>query len=99
MIRRQIRDDLTPWLQAARGSLVVSFANGVAKDEAAVRAAITTSWSNGQTEGQVTRLKLVKRQIYGRAKIVCCRLGSSAPHETSRLAIIRNATELLLQAE
>ena len=53
MVRRKIRDDLTPWLQAARGSLVVSFANGIAKDEAAVRAAIATSWSNGQTEGQV----------------------------------------------
>ena len=69
MIRRKIRDDLTPWLQTARNSFVVSFANGIAKDEAAVRAAITTSWSNGQTEGQVTRLKLVKRQMYGRAKI------------------------------
>ncbi len=69
MIRRKIKDDLTPWLHQARGSLVVSFANGIAKDEAAVRAAITTSWSNGQTEGQVTRLKLVKRQMYGRAKI------------------------------
>ena len=69
MIRRKIRDDLTPWHEEARSSLVVSFANGVAKDEAAVRAAITTSWSSGQTEGQVTRLKLVKRQMYGRAKI------------------------------
>ena len=69
MIRRKIKDDLTPWLEMARNSLVVSFANGIAKDEAAVRAAITTSWSNGQTEGQVTRLKLVKRQMYGRAKI------------------------------
>jgi transposase len=34
-----------------------------------VRAAIATSWSNGQTEGQITRLKLVKRQMYGRGKI------------------------------
>ena len=32
-------------------------------------AAITQSWSNGQTEGQITKLKLVKRQMYGRAKI------------------------------
>ncbi len=44
-------------------------ANGVAKDEPAVRAAISSPWSNGQTEGQVTKLKLVKRQMYGRAKI------------------------------
>jgi transposase len=48
---------------------VASFAGGVAKDEAAVRAAITSPWSNGQTEGQITKLKLVKRQMYGRGKI------------------------------
>ncbi len=52
----------------ARASLVASFANGVIKDEAAVRAAITSPWSNGQTEGQITKLKLVKRQMYGRGK-------------------------------
>ena len=32
-----------------------------------MRAALTTPWSNGQTEGQVTKLKLIKRSIYGRA--------------------------------
>jgi hypothetical protein len=32
--------------------------------EAAVRAAITLPWSNGQTEGQITKLKLIKRQMY-----------------------------------
>jgi hypothetical protein len=34
------------------------------RDIAAVRAAIATPWSNGQTEGQITRLKLIKRQMY-----------------------------------
>jgi transposase len=34
-----------------------------------VRAAIVLPWSNGQTEGQITKLKLVKRQMYGRGKI------------------------------
>ncbi len=34
-----------------------------------MRAAIVEPWSNGQTEGQVTKLKLVKRQMYGRGKI------------------------------
>ncbi len=38
-------------------------------DEDAVRAAIVELWSNGQTEGQVTKLKLVRRQMYGRGKI------------------------------
>jgi transposase len=69
MIRRKAEVGLTPWIERARSSLVISFASGVAKDEAAVRAAITSSWSNGQTEGQITRLKLVRRQMYGRGKI------------------------------
>jgi transposase len=69
MIRRKTEEGLIPWIERARASLVASFASGVAKDEAAVRAAITSLWSNGQTEGQITRLKLVKRQMYGRGKI------------------------------
>jgi transposase len=52
-----------------RRSLVASSASGVARDEPAVRAAITLPSSNGQTEGQITKLKLVKRLMYGRAKI------------------------------
>ena len=44
-----------------------TFAAGLEQDGTAIRAALTTPWSNGQTEGQVTRLKLLKRQMYGRA--------------------------------
>jgi transposase len=69
MIRRKNAADLTSWIERARTSLVASFGNGVVKDEAAVRAAITLPWSNGQTEGQITRLKLVRRQMYGRGNI------------------------------
>jgi transposase len=69
MIRRKAVAGLMPWIERARTSLVASFGSGVAKDEAAVRAAITLPWSNGQTEGQITRLKLVRRQMYGRGKI------------------------------
>lgn len=61
--------DLDPWLERACASLVASFANGVVKNKAVVNAAITTSWSNGQTKGQITKLKLVKRHMYGRAKL------------------------------
>jgi transposase len=50
-------------------TLVGSFANGVEKDRAAVRNAIISPSSNGQTEGQITRLKLIKRQMYGRSKL------------------------------
>jgi transposase len=69
MIRRKIEADLDPWIDRARAGLVASFANGVAKDIAAVRAAIISRWSNGQTEGQITKLKLVNRQMYGRGKL------------------------------
>ena len=69
MIRHKAEADLAQWIERGRASLVPSFANGVASDIAAVRAAIATSWSNGQTEGQITKLKLVKRQMYGRGKL------------------------------
>jgi transposase len=46
---RKTEEGLNAWIERARASLVVSFARGVAKDEAAGRAAITSYWSNGQT--------------------------------------------------
>lgn len=49
--------------------MVASFSKGIANDRHAVGAAIIEPWLNGQTEGQVNKLKLVKRQMYGRAKI------------------------------
>ncbi|NEX00110.1 transposase [Rhodopseudomonas sp. BR0G17] len=69
MIRGKAGADLDAWITAARSSLPAAFVAGITKDLAAVRAAITETWSNGQTEGQITRLKLIKRQMYGRAKI------------------------------
>jgi len=45
------------------------FAWAVRNDLAAVRNAISYAWSNGQTEGQINRLKTLKRQMYGRAGI------------------------------
>jgi transposase len=69
MIRRRSLADLAPWLERASPSMVASFANGIVKDRAAVEEAITSPWSNGQTEGQITKLKLVKRQMYGRGKL------------------------------
>ena len=69
MVRKKIADDLEPWIISASKSLVASFASGILRDRAAVQAAITQPWSNGQTEGQITKLKLVKRQMYGRGKL------------------------------
>ena len=68
MVRRK-GIDLDGWIADATPSLMASFATGISKDKAAVGMALTSPWSNGQTEGQITKLKLVKRQMYGRAKI------------------------------
>ncbi|WP_420715470.1 transposase [Cupriavidus sp. D39] len=50
------------------------FAQSLRADLPAVRAAFRLQWSNGQTEGHVNRLKLLKRQMYGRANIELLRL-------------------------
>ncbi len=69
LVRALAPDALTPWLADAEDSELRGFAAGLRQDEQAVRAALTLPWSSGQVEGQVTRLKLVKRQGYGRAKL------------------------------
>jgi transposase len=53
---------------------VQRFALGLMNECAAAQAALTEPWSTGQVEGQITRLKLLKRQMYGRAKIDLLRL-------------------------
>ena len=58
------------WLKAALTSGVKdfeTFALGLKREHSAVEAALTLPYSNGQTEGQINKLKLIKRQMYGRA--------------------------------
>ena len=50
------------------------FARGLRRDEDAVRAAFSSEVSNRQTEGQVLRLKLIKRSMFGRANFDLLRL-------------------------
>jgi transposase len=72
MRRRREGERLPAWLDRAEGSEVgdlARFATKLREDFAAVQAGLTLQWSNGQMEGQVTKLKLVKRQGYGRAKV------------------------------
>jgi len=69
IFRTRDTDALATWMTDASTSLLASFGKGIAADLAAVRAALTEPWSNGQTEGQITKLKLVKRQMYGRARL------------------------------
>jgi transposase len=62
------------WLQSAKETALASFAANLVRDQAAVLAALQLPWSNGQVEGHVHRLKLVKRQMYGRASFDLLRL-------------------------
>ena len=50
-------------------SELARFVKGLREDEAAVQAAMEYAWSNGQVEGQINRLKMVKRQMFGRANL------------------------------
>ncbi len=61
-----------------------SFAQGLKKDYDAVKAGLTLKWSNGQTEGQVNRLKFLKRQMYGRGSFQLLRKRVLHRAETKR---------------
>ena len=67
MVRERDPAGLPNWITDTASSVLASFGKGIVTDRAAVTAAMTQPWSNGQTEGQITKLKLVKRQMYGRA--------------------------------
>ena len=69
MMRTRKPEKLELWIEAAQTSHIAAFAAGIRTDQAAVHAAIVEPWSSGQVEGQITRLKLVKRQMYGRANL------------------------------
>jgi transposase len=70
LLRHRLPEQLDSWLEQAMNSGLAplrGFACSLREDEPAVRAALTLNWSNGRTEGSVNRLKLLKRQMYGRA--------------------------------
>jgi transposase len=70
MVKNREGDELDGWLEeagACRAPALRNFAAGLGKDLSAVRAGLTEEWSNGPVEGFVHKLKLLKRQGYGRA--------------------------------
>ena len=76
MTRGSSKALLSDWRTRAEASgirLVQSFAEALGTDAAAVQAALSTDWSNGPVEGQVNRLKCVKRSMYGRAGLALLR--------------------------
>jgi transposase len=71
MMRQREGERLDAWLTQVHESglpELESFAQGVEQDKAAVQAGLTLPVSNGQVEGQVTKIKLIKRMMYGRAE-------------------------------
>jgi transposase len=71
VFRGKKSEALQTWIDDARRTglpEIGRFCDGLLRDAAAVTAAVLLPWSNGQVEGQINRLKLVKREMYGRAK-------------------------------
>jgi len=72
LVRERAPDRLDPWLKRAADGPVQQlqrFAKRLSADYDAVRAALMLAWSNGPVEGQINRLKTLKRQMYGRARL------------------------------
>jgi transposase len=82
MVRERDAQAFEGWLQNCEASAIPEFVNlakGMRKDYLAVQAALYSDWSNGQTEGHINRLKLLKRQMYGRANFDLLRLRCLQP--------------------
>src|SRR5207237_1423866 len=73
MIRKRDASLWPGWLQMAMRSPLASFARRLQRDQDAVAAALQLPWSNGMVEGQIHRLKLIKR-LYRRASFDLLRL-------------------------
>jgi transposase len=72
MVKKRQFQHLHSWITAAKETGIAhlkQFVAGIQRDYQAMRAGLSMEWSNGQVEGQITRLKLIKRQGYGRAKL------------------------------
>ena len=96
MIRKKDEATLDAWIANAKASLVSSFATGVLKDIAAVRAAITQPWSNGQVEAQITKLKLVNDKCMGVQNLTFSKHDCSARRDPR--CVIKSASDPLLDA-
>jgi transposase len=72
LVRQRQPEALDPWLQRATTSALEAmrrFALGLYEDYAAVKAGVTLSWSTGPVEGHINCLKMLKRQMFGRAHL------------------------------
>jgi transposase len=67
LLRRKMAVDLDQILTAADGTMLARFAAGLRRDFQAINAAIKLPWTTSPVEGQISRLKMLKRTMYGRA--------------------------------
>lgn len=67
LVRRRSSESLEAWFTAAAATPLAKFAAGLERDAEALRGAIATPWSTGPVEGQIGRLKMIKRTMFGRA--------------------------------
>ncbi len=67
MVRERQPERLDGWLGAVASTALRGFADSLRHDLAAVRTALALPWSTSPVEGQISRLKMIKRQMYGRA--------------------------------
>jgi excisionase family DNA binding protein len=67
MVKEGLADQLDAWIRAAEAGGFKGFAGSLRQDRDAVHAALTLPWSTGPVEGQINRLKVIKRTMYGRA--------------------------------
>lgn len=77
ILKEQKAHELNDWLRRARNCRVAelrSIAKSMQQDYTAIFAACSQPWSQGQVEGQINRLKCLKRQMYGRARFDLFRL-------------------------
>lgn len=72
MVRNREGAMLDAWLTEARATAIKEFsqlADGLERDKSVVQAGLTLPYSTGPVEGHIHRLKLLKRQSYGRASV------------------------------
>ena len=72
LMRQRQPTQLDSWLQRATTSALQAmrrFAKGLCEDYDAVKAGVTLPWSTGPVEGHINRLKMLKRQMFGRARL------------------------------
>lgn len=95
LVRQRQPEHLDPWLERASTSALEAlrrFAHGLRDDYAAVKAGVTLPWSSGPVEGHINRLKMLKRQMFGRARLdLLSRRFVRAPDEGQAQAALSRA--------